>query len=66
MCIFNRKIYTEGNINKHMAARRLLLGFPEMLYKQTRLETSQAANPSCKLEAENLEKASRHITGTCR
>lgn len=39
-----------------MAASRLLLGFPEILYNQPHLETSQAANQSSKLEAGNWEK----------
>lgn len=38
-----------------MAASRLLLGFPEILYDRPHLETSQVANQSSKLEAGNLE-----------
>lgn len=34
-----------------MEASSFLLGFPEILYDQSHLETSQAANQSSKLEA---------------
>lgn len=36
-----------------MAASRLLLGFPEIIYDQPHLETSQAANQSSKLKVGN-------------
>lgn len=39
-----------------MAASRLVLGFPEILYDQPHLETRQVGNQSSKLEAGNWEK----------